>query len=73
MGRDFSGVSLKNAQRQWIYLRDADCELMAFEAEPGSQAHEGNVNQCITAATQLRSRQLREISSQLTPQEMIEQ
>lgn len=71
--KDLLKSQLKNAQRQWIYLRDADCELMAFEAEPGSQAHEGNVNQCVTAATQFRSRQLREMSSQLTPQEMIEQ
>ncbi|MBB4866941.1 uncharacterized protein YecT (DUF1311 family) [Pseudomonas nitritireducens] len=62
---------LKSAQLQWIRFRDADCELAAFEAEAGSQAHDGNINQCITAATRLRSRQIRDLTSQLAPTDMV--
>lgn len=46
---------LKNAQRAWIALRDTNCELESFLADPSYPAHETLANNCITKMSQERS------------------
>ncbi|WP_248767639.1 lysozyme inhibitor LprI family protein [Pseudomonas sp. MWU12-2345] len=46
---------LRNSQRAWITLRDANCELESFLADPSSPAHETLTNNCITKMSRERS------------------
>ncbi|WP_191486488.1 lysozyme inhibitor LprI family protein [Pseudomonas sp. FEN] len=46
---------LKNSQRAWLALRDSNCELESFLADPSSPAHETLINNCITKMSQKRS------------------
>lgn len=40
-------AKVKEAQRAWIKLRDANCPLEAFEIKPGTSAYVTTVNNCI--------------------------
>lgn len=46
---------IKESQRLWIKLRDADCNLEAFQIETGSQAYETTVNKCVARLSEARS------------------
>ncbi|MHC8398082.1 lysozyme inhibitor LprI family protein [Pseudomonas sp. MDT1-17] len=48
-------VKVKESQRAWIKLRDANCHLEAFEIEPGKPAYVTTVNSCITGMSRERS------------------
>ena len=48
-------AKLKEAQRVWIKLRDANCPLEAFEIKPGTSAYVVRVNNCIARMSRERS------------------
>lgn len=41
-------VVLKNSQKNWVAMRDANCLLEAFEVENGFPAQETIVNSCVS-------------------------
>jgi len=47
-------ATVQEAQRAWIKLRDADCQIDALEAEPGSSTHVAAVNNCIASMSRDR-------------------
>ncbi|MCO8309943.1 lysozyme inhibitor LprI family protein [Pseudomonas mandelii] len=56
-------AKVKESQRAWIKLRDTDCLLDAFEAEPGSSAYVTAVNNCVASMSRDRSVFLDNIAS----------
>ena len=48
-------AKVKEAQRAWIKLRDANCPLEAFEIKPGTSAYVTTVNNCIARMSRERS------------------
>ena len=48
-------AKVKEAQRAWIKLRDANCPLEAFEIKPGTSAYTTTVNNCIARMSRERS------------------
>jgi uncharacterized protein YecT (DUF1311 family) len=48
-------AKVKEAQRVWIKLRDANCPLEAFEIKPGTSAFLVTVNNCIARMSRERS------------------
>lgn len=54
LGEEFI-QKIKESQRLWIKLRDADCTLEAFQIETGSQAYETTVNKCVARLSEARS------------------
>jgi uncharacterized protein YecT (DUF1311 family) len=48
-------AKVKEAQRVWIKLRDANCPLEAFEIKPGTSAYLTTVNNCIARMSHERS------------------
>lgn len=48
-------AKVKEAQRAWIKLRDANCPLEGFEIKPGTSAYVTTVNNCIARMSLERS------------------
>lgn len=48
-------AKVKEAQRVWIKLRDANCPLEAFEIKPGTSAYVATVNNCIARMSRERT------------------
>ncbi|MGE8186991.1 lysozyme inhibitor LprI family protein [Pseudomonas sp. NPDC086278] len=48
-------AKVKDAQRAWMKLRDANCPLEAFEIKPGTSAYVTTVNNCIARMSRERS------------------
>ncbi|MCP1442637.1 uncharacterized protein YecT (DUF1311 family)/TPR repeat protein [Pseudomonas sp. GGS8] len=48
-------TKVKEAQRVWIKLRDANCPLEAFEIKPGTSAYVATVNNCIARMSRERT------------------
>jgi uncharacterized protein YecT (DUF1311 family) len=59
-------VKVKESQRAWIKLRDANCHLEAFELEPGKPAYVTTVNSCITGMSRERSVYLDKIAPDIS-------
>lgn len=59
-------VKVKEAQRAWVKLRDANCAVEAFEIENDKPAHATVVNNCITRMSQERSVELDKIAPSAT-------
>jgi len=53
---------IKESQRLWIKLKDADCALEAFKIEAGTQAYETTVNKCVSQLSLARPQYLEKIS-----------
>ncbi len=56
---------IKESQRLWIKLRDADCALETFQIEIGTQAYEATLNNCIARMSDERSAYLEHIAPNL--------
>jgi hypothetical protein len=56
-------AKVKEAQRAWVKLRDANCAVEAFDIETDKPAHATVVNNCITRMSQERSVELDKIVS----------
>ena len=56
---------IKESQRLWIKLRDADCALETFQIEIGTQAYEATLNNCIARMSDERSKYLEHIAPNL--------
>jgi uncharacterized protein YecT (DUF1311 family) len=56
---------LRNAQREWIKLRDADCKLEAFEIEEITEAHQTTINNCISRISENRADYLKNIATDI--------
>lgn len=48
-------AKVKEAQRAWIKLRDANCPLEVFEIKPGTSAYVATVNNCIARMSRERT------------------
>jgi uncharacterized protein YecT (DUF1311 family) len=59
-------AKVKEAQRAWVKLRDANCAVEAFEIETDRPAHATVVNNCITRMSQERSVELDKIAPSAT-------
>jgi uncharacterized protein YecT (DUF1311 family) len=57
---------VKEAQRAWVKLRDANCAVGAFEIETDNPAYATAVNNCITRMSQVRSVELDKIAPSVT-------
>lgn len=55
-------LKIKESQRLWIKLRDADCALETYQIDVGTQAYETTLNNCIARMSGERSRYLESIS-----------
>tara|TARA_R110000868_G_scaffold408309_1_gene691147 strand:+ start:729 stop:1130 length:402 start_codon:yes stop_codon:yes gene_type:complete len=53
---------LREAQRAWIKLRDADCKLEAFEIEENTEAYQTTINNCISKMSDNRTHYLKNIA-----------
>lgn len=53
---------LREAQREWIKLRDADCKLEAFEIEDTAEAYQVTINNCISRMSDDRASYLNRIA-----------
>lgn len=53
---------LREAQRNWITLRDADCKLEAFEIEETAEAHQVTIDNCIARMSTDRENYLKRIA-----------
>jgi uncharacterized protein YecT (DUF1311 family) len=58
-------AKIKESQRAWLKLRDANCPLEAFEIEAGMPAHVFAVNSCIARMSRERSAYLDSIDPAL--------
>ena len=58
-------AKVKEAQRVWIKLRDANCPLEAFEIKPGTSAYVATVNNCIARMSRERTVFLDNIASDI--------
>jgi uncharacterized protein YecT (DUF1311 family) len=56
---------IKESQRLWIKLRDADCVLETFQIEIGTQVYETTLNNCIAHKSDERSKYLEHIAPDL--------
>lgn len=56
---------IKESQRLWIKLRDADCALETYQIEVGAQAYEATLNYCIVRMSDECSRYLERIAPNL--------
>lgn len=56
---------IKESQRLWIKLRDADCALETFQIEIGTQAYEATLNNCAARMSDERSEYLKHIAPNL--------
>ena len=63
--RDEYIQKIKESQRLWIKLRDADCALETFQIEIGTQAYETTLNNCIARMSDERSKYLEHITPDL--------
>ncbi|WP_426233831.1 lysozyme inhibitor LprI family protein [Pseudomonas sp. TWP3-2] len=61
LGKEYA-AKVKESQRAWLKLRDANCPLEAFEIESGMPAHVFAVNSCIARMSRKRSTYLDKIS-----------
>jgi uncharacterized protein YecT (DUF1311 family) len=64
--RDEYIQKIKESQRLWIKLRDADCALETFQIEIGPQAYETTLNNCIARMSDERSNYLEHIAPALS-------
>ncbi|WP_248803781.1 lysozyme inhibitor LprI family protein [Pseudomonas sp. MWU13-2100] len=48
-------AKLKDSQRAWLKLRDANCALEAFEVEVGPPAYVTTINNCVARMSLVRS------------------
>ncbi|WP_249384209.1 MULTISPECIES: lysozyme inhibitor LprI family protein [Pseudomonas] len=55
-------AKVKESQRAWLKLRDANCPLEAFEIETGMPAHVFAINSCIARMSRERSAYLDKIA-----------
>ena len=53
---------LREAQREWIKLRDVDCKLEAFEIEEAAKAYQVTIDNCISRMSGERSDYLNRIA-----------
>lgn len=53
---------LREAQREWIKLRDADCKLEAFEIEETAEAYQVTINNCASRISDDRAIYLNSIA-----------
>ncbi|WP_462381361.1 lysozyme inhibitor LprI family protein [Pseudomonas sp. Marseille-QA0892] len=53
---------LREAQRNWITLRDADCKLEAFEIEETAEAQQVTIDNCIARMSADRANYLKRIA-----------
>jgi uncharacterized protein YecT (DUF1311 family) len=53
---------LRNAQREWIKLRDSDCKLEAFEVEEATEAYQTATNNCLSRMSDNRAGYLKSIA-----------
>lgn len=60
LGAEYA-AKVKESQRAWLKLRDANCPLEAFEIETGMPAHVFAVNSCIARMSRERSAYLDKI------------
>ncbi|MFC0667511.1 lysozyme inhibitor LprI family protein [Azotobacter chroococcum] len=63
--KDAYTQKIKESQRLWIKLRDADCTLETFEIEAGTQAYETTFNKCVARSSIERATYLRKISPEI--------
>lgn len=63
--KDAYSQKIKESQRLWLRLRDADCTLETFEIEAGTQAYETTFNKCVTRSSIERATYLKEISPEI--------
>ncbi|MEE4465458.1 lysozyme inhibitor LprI family protein, partial [Azotobacter chroococcum] len=49
--KDAYTQKIKESQRLWLRLRDADCTLETFEIEAGTQAYETTFNKCVARSS----------------------
>lgn len=61
LGAEYA-AKVKESQRAWLKLRDANCPLEAFEIETGMPAHVFAVNSCIARMSRERSAYLDKIA-----------
>lgn len=64
LGAEYA-AKVKESQRAWLKLRDANCPLEAFEIETGMPAHVVAVNSCIARMSRERSAYLDKIAPAL--------
>ncbi len=64
LGAEYA-AKVKESQRAWLKLRDANCPLEAFEIETGMPAHVFAVNSCIARMSRERSAYLDKIVPEL--------
>lgn len=53
---------LREAQRGWIKLRDADCKLEAFEIEETAEAYQVTIDNCLSRMSNDRAAYLKRIA-----------
>lgn len=53
---------LREAQRGWIKLRDADCKLESFEIEETAEAYQVTIDNCLSRMSNDRASYLRRIA-----------
>ncbi|SDR76234.1 lysozyme inhibitor LprI family protein [Pseudomonas oryzae] len=56
---------LREAQREWIKLRDADCKLEAFEIEETTEAYQTTINNCVSRISEDRAIYLNSIAPEI--------
>lgn len=55
---------VRNAQKLWLKLREADCAIEAFPAKPGSKAFSIRQNDCMARTSDERSEFLESIAQE---------
>lgn len=63
--KDAYTQKIKESQRLWIKLRDANCNLETFEIEAGTQAYETTFNKCVARSSVERATYLKKISPEI--------
>lgn len=63
--RDSFIQRVRESQRLWVRLRDADCDLEVFEIEEGTQAYETTLNKCVARLSVERAAYLEKISPEI--------
>jgi len=56
---------LREAQRDWIKLRNSDCKLEAFEIEETAEAHQTTINNCTSRMSDDRATYLNSIAPEI--------
>lgn len=55
---------IKLSQRAWVDFRDKNCEVLSYQIDAGTQAHETSMNTCKDKMTQERVKDLELIFNQ---------